>query len=192
MWVHTSQPRWIPAGVVSSFCPSPRLRAFSAHVSDQKSTRKHPVRAQCFCSHASHSISRRPTAAAQSRVCKSLTSKVWYQIECILVSVVVAVVYCELSVLIQCKFIILQFWCKSQFSSVTQLWPTLCDPMNRSTPGLPVHHQLPEFTQAHVHWVGDAIQPFHPLSSPCPAAFIFPSIRVFLNESAFHIRWPKY
>ena len=56
------------------------------------------------------------------------------------------------------------------FSSVTQLSPTLCDPMNRSTPGLPVHHQLPEFTQTQVHWVGDAIQPSHPLSSPFPPA----------------------
>ena len=57
-----------------------------------------------------------------------------------------------------------------QFSSVTQLGPTLCDRMNRSTPGLPVHHQLPEFTQTHVHWVGDAIQPSHPLLSPSPPA----------------------
>ena len=57
-----------------------------------------------------------------------------------------------------------------QFSSFTQLCPTLCDPMNHSTPGLPVHHQLPEFTQNHVHWVGDAIQPSHPLSSPAPPA----------------------
>ena len=57
-----------------------------------------------------------------------------------------------------------------QFSSVTQSCPTPCDPMNRSTPGLPVHHQLPEFTQTHVHWVGDAIQPSHPLSSPSPPA----------------------
>jgi len=57
-----------------------------------------------------------------------------------------------------------------QFSSVTQSCPTLCDPMNRSTPGLPVHHQLTEFTQTHVHRVGDAIQPFHPLSSPSPPA----------------------
>ena len=53
-----------------------------------------------------------------------------------------------------------------QFSSVAQSCPTLCDPMNRSTPGLPVHHQLPEFTETHVHRVGDAIQPSHPLSSP--------------------------
>ena len=56
-----------------------------------------------------------------------------------------------------------------QFSSVAQSCPTLCDPMNCSTPGLPVHHQLLEFTQTHVHWVGDAIQPSHPLSSPSPA-----------------------
>ena len=58
-----------------------------------------------------------------------------------------------------------------QFSSVTQSCLTLCDPMNCNMPGLPVHHQLPEFTQAHVHWVGDAIQPSHPLSSPSPPTF---------------------
>ena len=58
-----------------------------------------------------------------------------------------------------------------QFSSVTQSCLTLCDPMNRSTPGLPVPHQFPEFTQTHVHWVCDAIQPPHPLSSPSPPAF---------------------
>ena len=57
-----------------------------------------------------------------------------------------------------------------EFSSVAQSCPTLCDPMNRSTPGLPVHHQLPEFTQTHVHRVSDAIQPSHPLSSPSPPA----------------------
>ena len=57
-----------------------------------------------------------------------------------------------------------------QFSSVAQLFPTLCDPMNRSTPGLSVHHRLPESTQTHVHQVGDAIQPSHPLSSPFPPA----------------------
>ena len=57
-----------------------------------------------------------------------------------------------------------------QFSLVPQLCPTLCDPMNRSTPGLPDHHQLLEFTQTHVHRVGDAIQPSHPLSSPSPSA----------------------
>ena len=64
----------------------------------------------------------------------------------------------------------LSFWTSVQFSSVAQSCPTLCDPMNHSTPGLPVHHQLPEFTQTHVHWVGDAIQPSHPLSSPSPPA----------------------
>ena len=57
-----------------------------------------------------------------------------------------------------------------QFSSVAQSCPTFCGPMNRSTPGLPVHHQLPEFTQTHVHRVSDAIQPSHPLSSPSPPA----------------------
>ena len=58
-----------------------------------------------------------------------------------------------------------------QFSSVVQLCPTLCDPMDCSLPGLPVHHQLPEFTQTHVHLAGDAIQPSHPLLSPSPPAF---------------------
>ena len=58
-----------------------------------------------------------------------------------------------------------------QFSSVTQSCPTLCNPMNCSTPGLPIHHQLPEFTETHVHQVSDAIQPSHPLSSPSPPAF---------------------
>ena len=57
-----------------------------------------------------------------------------------------------------------------QFNSVAQSFPTLCDSMNCSTPGLPVHHQLPEFTQLHVHLVGDAIQPSHPPSSPFPPA----------------------
>ena len=59
-------------------------------------------------------------------------------------------------------------WLSVQFSSVAQLCPTLWDPMNRSTPGLPVHHQLSEFTQTHIHRVSDAIQPSHPLSSPSP------------------------
>ena len=81
---------------------------------------------------------------------------------------------------------------KSQFSSVAQLCVTLCDPKDCSTPGLPVHHQLLEFTQTHVHWVCDAIQPSHPLSSPSPPPSIFPSIRVFSSESVLHIRWPKY
>ena len=59
----------------------------------------------------------------------------------------------------------------SQFSSVTQSYPTLCDPMDCSTPGLPIHHQLPELAQTHVYRVGDAIQPSYPLSSPSPPAF---------------------
>ena len=76
-----------------------------------------------------------------------------------------------------------------QFSSVAQ---SLCDPMNCSTTGLPVHHQLPEFTQTHVHQVGDAVQPSHPLSSPFLLPLIPPSIRVFSNESTLRMRWTKY
>ena len=79
-----------------------------------------------------------------------------------------------------------------QFSSVAQSCLTLCDPMNRSTPGLPVNYQLSEFTQTHVHRVGDAIQPSHPLSSPSPPAPIPPSNRVFSSELTLCMRWPKY
>ena len=79
-----------------------------------------------------------------------------------------------------------------QLSLVAQSCPTLCDPMNRRTPGLPVHHQLPEFTQTHVHRVGDVIQPSHPLLSPSFPAPIPASIRVFSNESTLPMRWPKY
>ena len=68
----------------------------------------------------------------------------------------------------------------SQFSSVAQSCPTLCDPMNHSTPDLPVHHQLLEFTQTYVHWVGDAIQPSHPLSSPSP-----PSLNLSQHQGLF-------
>ena len=62
-------------------------------------------------------------------------------------------------------------WCHNQFSSVAQLCPTLCNPVDCSTPGLPVHHQILEFTQTHVHQLDDAIQPSHPLSYPSPPAF---------------------
>ena len=83
--------------------------------------------------------------------------------------------------------------CKSsvQFSSVAQSCPTLCNPMIHSMPGLPVHHQLPEFTQTHVHRVSDAIQPSHPLLSLLLLPPIPPSIRVFSNESTLRMRWPK-
>ena len=79
-----------------------------------------------------------------------------------------------------------------QFSSVAQSCPTLCDPINRSTPGLPVHHQLPEFTQTHVHRVSDAIQPSHPLLSPSPPAPNASQHQIFSSESALRMRWPKY
>ena len=81
---------------------------------------------------------------------------------------------------------------RNQFSSVAQLCLTLCVPMDSSTPGFPVHHELLELTQTHVHWVNDAIQPSHPLSSPSSLPSIIPSIRVFSNESVLPIRWPKY
>ena len=74
-----------------------------------------------------------------------------------------------------------------QLSSIAQLCPTLYDPMDYSTPGLPVHHQLLEFTQTHVHWVGDAIQPSHPLSSPSPPAFNLSQHQgLFQWVSSFH------
>ena len=93
-----------------------------------------------------------------------------------------------------------------QFSSVAHLCLTLCDPMNCSTSGLPVHHQLPEFTQTHAHQVGDTIQPLHPLSAPSPLSSLSlhplsslsppapnPSQHQGLfNELALGISWPKY
>ena len=79
-----------------------------------------------------------------------------------------------------------------QSSPVAQSCPTLCDPKNRSTPGLPVHHQLLEFTQTHVHRAGDAIQPSHPLFSPSPPALNLSQHQGFSNESALRMRWPKY
>ena len=79
-----------------------------------------------------------------------------------------------------------------QFSSVAQSCPTLCDPMNRSMPGLPVHHQLPEFTQTHVYRVSDAIQPSHPRSSPSPPAPNPSQHQSLSNEPTLRMRWPKY
>ena len=76
-------------------------------------------------------------------------------------------------------------WLSVQFSSVAQSCLTLCKPMDCSTPSLPVQHQLPELAQTHVHQVGDAIQPSHPLSSPSPPAFNLASIRVFLRSQSF-------
>ena len=79
-----------------------------------------------------------------------------------------------------------------QFSSIAKLCLTLCDSMNRSMPGLPVHHQLPESTQTHVHRVSDAIQPSHLLSSPSPPAANLCRHQGLSNELALCIRWPMY
>ena len=93
-----------------------------------------------------------------------------------------------------CVCVCLCVWILVQFSSVQLLssCPLPCNPMDCSTPGFPVHHQLLEFTQTHVHWVSDAIQPAHP---PLPLLLlpsVFPSIRVFSFESTLRIRGPKY
>ena len=79
-----------------------------------------------------------------------------------------------------------------QFSSVTQSCPTIHDPMDCSMPGLPVHHQFPEFTQTDVHWVSDAIQPSHPVVLVSSRLQSLPASGSFPNELAIHIRWPKY
>ena len=77
-------------------------------------------------------------------------------------------------------------------SSVVQLCLTLCHRTDCSTPGFPIHYQLPKPTQIHVHCISDAIQPSHPLLSPTPPAYNLPCIRVFSSESVLHIRWPNY
>ena len=76
------------------------------------------------------------------------------------------------------------------YCSVAKPCPTLCDRVDCSTPGFPVLHYLPKLAQTHIHWVTDAIQPSFPLSSPSPP--VFPSIRIFSDESVLHIRWPNY
>ena len=90
------------------------------------------------------------------------------------------------------KYISIPFIRSDQIRSVTQSCPTLCDPMNHSTPGLPVHHQLPEFTQTHIHRVSDAIQPSHPQLSPSPPAPNPSQHQSLSNESTLRMRWPKY
>ena len=79
-----------------------------------------------------------------------------------------------------------------QFSSIAQLCLTLCNPMDCSMPGFPVCHQLPEFTQTHVHQVGDMIQPSHPLSSPSPLTFNLSQHQGLFQKSVLRIRWPEY
>ena len=95
----------------------------------------------------------------------------------------------------QVKFPLFFLFLKSktfvQFSSVAQSCPTLYDPMNHSMPGLPVHHQLLESTQTHVHWVSDAIQPSHPLSSPSSPAPSLSQHQALSSESVLRMRWPN-
>ena len=79
-----------------------------------------------------------------------------------------------------------------QFNSVAQSCPTLCNPMDCSMPGFPVHHQLSELAQTHVHWIGDAIQPSHLLLSPSPPAFNLSQHQGLFKWVSFRIRWPKY
>ena len=83
-------------------------------------------------------------------------------------------------------------WLRVQFSSVAQSCPNLCNPMNCSTPSLPVHHRLPESTQTHIHRVSDAIQSSHPRSSPSPPAPNPSQHQRFSSESTLLMRWPKY
>ena len=84
------------------------------------------------------------------------------------------------------------FYNSVQFSSVAQLWLTLCNPRDSSMPGLPVHRQFLEFVQTHVHWVSDAIRPSHPLSSPSLPTFNLSQHQGLLNESVLCLRCPKY
>ena len=87
-----------------------------------------------------------------------------------------------------------RLWCRadqSSLCSVAKSCPSPCDPTDCSTPGFPVLHYLSEFAQTHIHWVHDAIQPSHPRSHLLLLLSIFPSIRVFYNELAFHVRWSK-
>ena len=88
------------------------------------------------------------------------------------------------------KYFTMTYLC--DFSSVAQLCLTLCDPMNHSMPGLPVHHQLLEFIQTHIHWVADAIQPSHPLPCPSPLAPNPSQHQSLFQWVRFCIRWPKY
>ena len=98
----------------------------------------------------------------------------------------------SLSFLVPLKILWIICTASVQFISVTQSCPTLCDLMDYNTPDFPVHHQLLELAQTHVHQVSDAIQPSHPPSAPSPPDFNLFSIRVFSHESVLHIRWPKY
>ena len=100
----------------------------------------------------------------------------------------------EMEILDHLTWLLKNLYCRSriQFSPVIQSCQTHCNPMDCSMPGFPVHHQLPDLSLALVHWVSDAVQPSHPLSSPLLLPSVFPSIIVCSNESVLCIRWPKY
>jgi len=100
--------------------------------------------------------------------------------------------WCEWSVTVLYCYCVAASFSLCCYCSVTKSCLALCNPMDCSMPGFPVFHYLPEFAQTHVHWVGDAIQPSHPLLPSSPPALIFPSIRIFSSELAVCIRWPKY
>ena len=110
------------------------------------------------------------TGIYSAGVNRNKLGQLWKTIWCYLLKVKIYVSYGPANPLLDTQTSYYVLRPAVQFNSVTQLCPTLCDPMNRSMPGLPIHHQLPECTQTHVHWVGDAIQPSHPLLSPSPPA----------------------
>ena len=118
----------------------------------------------------------------------------WYCFQLWSLHVWISILLCEFLENRELLSFFFQLLMSSILSSVQSLShiPTLHDPMDCNTPGLPVHHQLLELAQTHVHRVGDAIQPSYPLLSPSPPTFNLPSIRVFSNESALRIRWPTY
>ena len=98
----------------------------------------------------------------------------------------------NIEIITQCKLYIYIYIFYDCMLSHSVLSKTLCNPMDCSTPGLPVPHHLPKFAQVHVHCIGDAVQPSHSLMPSSRSALIFPNIRDFSNESSVWIRWPKY
>ena len=126
----------------------------------------------------------------------ALPSETWgkYVCVCIYICMCVCMYVCMYVYISQSVLVCVYFMNACQFSSVSQSCPTLCDPMDCSMPGFPVHHQLLKLAQTHVHWENDAIQPSHPLLSPFPPVFNFSQHHSLFKwvSSLHHIRWPKY